>query len=295
MDVTVKNSVQKLSKKSYPGVFYAHQGWLTGDHKFFIFDDELDELMNESENGIKTRTYVMDVTDLDAPVYIGYHAGRTAATDHNLYVVNDLVYQANYKAGLNILKISDLPNALFEEEGFFDIYPNDNKKGFNGAWSNYPYFPSGNVVVSGIEQGLFVLKYTPGCYEASSDEHFVRRKTVTGDELHWTCETLRSKEEKVINNNCKRNKNGSVGPAKEVCKVTCSTCPNKCGEIDTQKFFLKRNGSGKFVYGNCGKLRKRTNPAKLSFVCELVAPKESKFPSAKEACPVSCGSCANTI
>ena len=25
-------------------------------------------------------------------------------------------------------------------------------------WSVYPYFPSGNVVVSGIEQGLFVLR-----------------------------------------------------------------------------------------------------------------------------------------
>ena len=31
--------------------------------------------------------------------------------------------------------------------------------GFNGAWSNYPFFASGTVViVSGIEQGLFVLR-----------------------------------------------------------------------------------------------------------------------------------------
>jgi hypothetical protein len=31
---------------------------------------------------------------------------------------------------------------------------------FNGAWSNYPYFDSGVVIVSGIEQGLFILRPT---------------------------------------------------------------------------------------------------------------------------------------
>lgn len=40
----------------------------------------------------------------------------------------------------------------------FDIYPSSNTNDYNGAWSNYPYFPSGSVVVSGIEQGLYVLR-----------------------------------------------------------------------------------------------------------------------------------------
>src|SRR6185369_9060973 len=37
-------------------------------------------------------------------------------------------------------------------------YPADDVPSFNGAWSNYPFFASGVVVVSGIEQGLFVLR-----------------------------------------------------------------------------------------------------------------------------------------
>jgi len=98
----------------------------------------------------------MNVEDLINPEYLGYHIGRTAAIDHNLYVHDDLCYQANYRAGLNILRIGD-PN--LEEVGFFDIYPSSDAARFNGAWSVYPYFPSGNVVVSGIEQGLFVLRY----------------------------------------------------------------------------------------------------------------------------------------
>ncbi len=49
--------------------------------------------------------------------------------------------------------------ANFEEVGYFDIFPSSDSTAFNGAWSNYPYYPSGVVTVSGIEQGLFVLKY----------------------------------------------------------------------------------------------------------------------------------------
>jgi len=58
-----------------------------------------------------------------------------------------------------VLQIKDIATAQFKQVGYFDIYPNDNKSQFNGAWSNYPFFPSGNIILSGIEQGLFVLKF----------------------------------------------------------------------------------------------------------------------------------------
>merc|ERR1712038_1031548 len=115
---------------------------------------------------------VMDVSDLSNPSYRGYHEGRTAAIDHNLYVLDDFVYQANYRAGLNVLKIEDMSNAIFSEAGYFDIFPSSDSNSFNGAWSNYPYFPSGSIVVSGIEQGLFVLNFngpTPTISPAPTD------------------------------------------------------------------------------------------------------------------------------
>jgi len=58
---------------------------------------------------------------------------------------------------LRILALGDLATAGLSEVAYFDIYPSSNSAKFNGAWSTYPYFPSGIVVVSGIEQGLFVL------------------------------------------------------------------------------------------------------------------------------------------
>merc|ERR1712038_71410 len=157
VDVTNKSSPTQLAKESYTGYHYTHQGWLTEDHAHFIFNDELDELRGTVS---KTATHVMDVSDLTNINYVGKFNGRTSAIDHNNYVIGDYVYQANYRAGLNVLKITDVANAQFQEVGYFDIYPNSDSSQFNGAWSNYPYFPSGTIVVSGIEQGLFVLKFT---------------------------------------------------------------------------------------------------------------------------------------
>ena len=49
------------------------------------------------------------------------------------------------------------PTAHTEEVAFFDVRPESNAIEFFGSWSVYPYFPSGNVIVSSIERGLFVL------------------------------------------------------------------------------------------------------------------------------------------
>ena len=44
------------------------------------------------------------------------------------------------------------------EIAFFDTYPSGDRVAFNGSWSNYPYFESGTIVVTSIEEGLYVLK-----------------------------------------------------------------------------------------------------------------------------------------
>merc|ERR1719150_1658644 len=73
------------------------------------------------------------------------------STDHNNYVVGDKVYQANYGAGFRVLRIKS--DHTLEEAGYF-VTPS--------AWSVYPYFPSGNIIVSSIPGGLFVLKAYSG-------------------------------------------------------------------------------------------------------------------------------------
>lgn len=156
VDVTNKAAPVQLSRTGYAGSGYTHQGWLTEDHTYFLLDDELDEI----NSGHHTRTRIWDVSNLDAPVIIDYHDGRTTSIDHNMYVHQGLVYQANYRSGLSILDLTDVASGTLEEVGYFDIYPSSDSASFNGAWSTYPYFDSGVVVISGIEQGLFLVQPT---------------------------------------------------------------------------------------------------------------------------------------
>jgi choice-of-anchor B domain-containing protein len=157
-DVTDKSAPRSISVASYPNVGYTHQGWLTEDHQYFYINDELDEI-NGSVEG--TRTLVWDVTDLDDPILVREHFGTNAASDHNLYVRGDRMYQSNYVSGLRVLDISDPENPV--EVGYFDTVPfGENEPGFDGSWSNYPYFESGVIVVTSMREGLFVLKRREG-------------------------------------------------------------------------------------------------------------------------------------
>ncbi|KAB2961830.1 MAG: choice-of-anchor B family protein [Thermoanaerobaculia bacterium] len=159
VDVSNKAAPVVLSSTPYAGSAYPHQGWLTEDHRYFLLDDELDE----SNFGHNTRTRVWDVSNLDAPVLLGHFSSPTPAIDHNQYVRGSYVFQANYRSGLRVLRIDDAASAQLTQIGYFDVYPSSDTANFNGAWSVYPYFESGIVVVSGIEQGLFVLRPTNLC------------------------------------------------------------------------------------------------------------------------------------
>jgi choice-of-anchor B domain-containing protein len=154
VDVTDKSAPVQLSRTGYPGAAYTHQGWLTDDHARFLLDDELDE----KNFGGNSKTYIWDLADLDAPVYTSLYIGPTPAIDHNLYIRGQYAFESNYRSGLRILNLGGIASSSLNEVAFFDVYPVNDDPAFNGTWNNYPYFASGNVIVSGIEQGLFVLR-----------------------------------------------------------------------------------------------------------------------------------------
>ena len=153
-DVTDKQNPVKISATSYPNVGYAHQGWVTEDHRYFLLDDELDELQGLVEN---TRTLIWDVSDLEDPQLIKEYMSESKSSDHNLYIKGNLVYQSNYVSGLRVLDITDINNPV--EVGYFDTVPGDeNNPGFDGSWSNYPFFESGVIVVTSGSEGLFLVR-----------------------------------------------------------------------------------------------------------------------------------------
>ena len=168
-DVTNPEASEQISVFDYPSVHYTHQGWLTEDHRYLFVNDENDELFG----GIaRTRTLIYDVQELDDPVFLGAWDGPTPAADHNLYVHDGKLYEANYTAGLRVM---DIPydDALslddIREVGYFDTFIFSDETTFSGAWSSYPFFESGIVIVSSMSEGLYVLEPTWGQAATSAE------------------------------------------------------------------------------------------------------------------------------
>ncbi|HEX2032481.1 MAG TPA: choice-of-anchor B family protein [Actinomycetota bacterium] len=171
VDVTNKLLPETLGTLAYPDVAYAHQGWLSADQRFLFVNDELDE---EAGNAARekptdpltnTRTIVLDVSDLENPKVHFQHFHETVSIDHNNYVHEGLLYQSNYTSGLRVLDtafVDDPENPRLEQVAFFDTFPLHSNPTFEGTWSNYPFFESGTIAVTGIDEGLFLLRLQEG-------------------------------------------------------------------------------------------------------------------------------------
>jgi choice-of-anchor B domain-containing protein len=86
--------------------------------RYFLLGDGGDEMQGIAQN---TRTLIWDVTEVDDPVLLTEYFGPTKAVDHNMYVRGNLVFQANYDAGLRVIDISDIEHP--REVGHFDTAP----------------------------------------------------------------------------------------------------------------------------------------------------------------------------
>ena len=162
-DVTNPASPEELGLLTYPNFQYTHQGWLTEDHRYFLVNDERDE-----GGGAKTRTLIFDVQELDDPVFVGAWHGPTTAIDHNLYIHEGKLYEANYTAGLRVMDSfyhGELLPEYIHEVAYFDVHPESDDPVFTGSWSSYPMFESGIIAVSSMDDGLFIL--APSSFAAS--------------------------------------------------------------------------------------------------------------------------------
>lgn len=146
------NEAAQLSRFSYPNEAYVHSGWWSEDKQYIFVHDELDE----RRYALNTTLNVFDISDLRSPQLVETWTGPTRATDHNGYVKGNKYYMSNYERGVTVLDISD-PTAL-SEIGFFDTFGASDNATFNGAWGVYPFLPSGHLLVSDMQGGLYILK-----------------------------------------------------------------------------------------------------------------------------------------
>ncbi len=169
VDVTDKSNMTRIGGATYAGVRYCHQGWLSEDQQWLYINDELDE--GATVNVTTTRVFRVHDPDFAGPpanapsptnpVFVGTFTSGVPAIDHNLYTRDGIIYQANYRSGLRVFDATQTPDQP-QQIAFFDGFVADDAPSFNGAWSVYPYFDSQVIIVSDIEQGLFVLRLDAG-------------------------------------------------------------------------------------------------------------------------------------
>lgn len=137
-----------------------HNTWVTSNGNVLLSTDEI----NGGEIGVYDISDHTNIERVDG--FKAFYQGDEMP--HNVHVKDSLAYISYYKTGLVVLNINDSSNVV--EVGRFDTDKTIDGPNGGGAWGVYPYLPSGTILVSDINKGLFGLKdnfRTPAYFEIS--------------------------------------------------------------------------------------------------------------------------------
>lgn len=165
---TSSNQFQLIgSLTSYPEQGYNHSSALTANGKTLIFADEV-----PADLKLKSLD-VSNMSNLTVLKTFEPAAGDTA-TPHNPFIRqgdNNYVIVAYYQSGVQIFDISNPANPV--RSGFFDTAPLNcptcNNENYSGCWGVYVDLPSGNILASDMQAGLFVLNASGAMSVPTSD------------------------------------------------------------------------------------------------------------------------------
>ncbi len=148
VDFTDLTSPQIIgSLTDYTDKGYNHSGWPTADMKTYIMADE--------DWGYDMK--VLDISDLSDIEEITTFSSEIDPNSiaHNQLIKDNYVYVSSYHDGLQVYDISDQQNPT--KVASFSTYLMDDHDSYRGAWGVYPFLPSGNILVSDMQYGLYVL------------------------------------------------------------------------------------------------------------------------------------------
>lgn len=130
---------------------FTHNSARTVDGKYLFTTDE-----TSSPNG---KLKIWNIANLNNVTYVRNWLPTSISTAivHNVEIYGNLAVIAHYTAGIRVLNIADPENPV--EIGWYDTYPSSNSASFNGCWGVY-MFPSGKIVGSDMQTGLYVVKVT---------------------------------------------------------------------------------------------------------------------------------------
>lgn len=155
---------------SYPDQGYNHSGWLSEDAKYYVMADET--------HGTRLKVLnVDDPADITVVALIDDGLVTPNSIAHNVIIKDDLVYVSYYYDGVQVFSIADPANPVKVAE--YDTYDGANDDFYRGAWGVYPNLESGNILVSDMQTGLYVISVEPQIEFTS---------TQSGDEVTFNVE-----------------------------------------------------------------------------------------------------------
>lgn len=146
VDVSNKANPQVMANKATSGAT-SHNIWLSDDGNYVLTTDEV------SDGNIDA----YDVSNLNNIVRLDVFQSSPGQNviPHNVFYRGNFGVISYYRDGVVIVDATYPDNLI--EVGSFDTSPSFSGDGFNGCWGVYPYLPSGNIIASDIEEGLYVL------------------------------------------------------------------------------------------------------------------------------------------
>ena len=155
IDVTDKSNPTIVTTQNTPSLF-THNSWLNDSGNILFTTDEVSD----------SYLAAYDISDVNNITELGriQLTPGSGSIIHNTHTYDDFEIVSWYKDGIAIVDVSRPDNMIVV--GSYDTYPQGSGSGFNGCWGVYPFLPSGNLVCSDIDNGLFVLTptYVRGCY-----------------------------------------------------------------------------------------------------------------------------------
>jgi len=167
VDVSNPSSPTLIATQSTPNSF-THNCWISDDGNTVFTTDEV--------SGAYVTAYdISDLNNIEELDRIQAWSDDTDVIPHNTHVAGDFLVTSYYTDGVSVVDASNPSNLI--EVGYYDTSTGYSGNGFNGAWGTYPFLPSGNILVSDIENGLYVIE--PKYGNASFIEGYVTN-SVTG-------------------------------------------------------------------------------------------------------------------
>lgn len=145
LDVNNLGNMQTRDRQQTPGRF-THSAWANEDNTLCMTTDEV--------NGGRVALY-----DISSKTNIQYRDDWTPDVNtipHNAFILGDYAYVSWYTEGLIVLDISDPYN--IKKHASYDTSAYTAGAGYHGAWGVYPFQPSGNIYISDMEEGFYILK-----------------------------------------------------------------------------------------------------------------------------------------